>query len=171
MKPSKDLYTTTEVKEVREKLLKEQKSLDALTGLPIPTGQAVLDHCHKTQYVRGVLHRQSNATLGKVENLYIRYLSWWYEGTLSDFLRATAEYLSKEHPTEYTHPAWLKRVQTDFNKLTAKQKDTILETIAGVTEGNDTQRKKLFKETLLTRLYDFVTIKSLLQEVKDLHET
>ena len=52
------LYSPKDVAKVREKLYNEQGGKDALTGLPLDYKQAVTDHNHNTQYVRGVLHRQ-----------------------------------------------------------------------------------------------------------------
>ena len=90
------LYSSKDVAKVREKLYNEQGGKDALTGLPLDYKQAVTDHNHNTQYVRGVLHRQCNAVLGKIENLWTRYLSYWFEGTLSDFLRKAADYIERK---------------------------------------------------------------------------
>lgn len=167
----KTLYSASDVKAVRQALLKEQNGLDALTGLPIPAGQEVCDHCHESQFVRGILHRQTNAVLGKLENMYIRYLKWWYKGTLSEFLRNAASYLEKKHKTEYVHPGWIKRVNADFNKLKANHKDIILNTLGAKPSSNDFQRKAKFKELILTKRFDYITIRDLLQEVKEINET
>ena len=58
----------TEIKKYREQELKKQNGLCLLCREPIDVKEAVLDHCHKTGYIRGVLHRGCNAFLGKVEN-------------------------------------------------------------------------------------------------------
>ena len=71
----KHLYTTKDVAEVRTLLKERQSNIDPITGLDIPSKQHVLDHNHNTQFVRAVLHRQSNAVLGKIENLWSRYLA------------------------------------------------------------------------------------------------
>ncbi len=64
---TEDLYSVSDVKRVRELLLKEQGGLDLLTKLEIPCKMAVLDHKHDiNQFVRGVLHRQCNVVLGKI---------------------------------------------------------------------------------------------------------
>ena len=159
---TKELYTTAEVKEVRESLLKEQNNLDAVTGLEIPPKQAVLDHCHNTQYVRGVLHRQVNAGLGKIENLWTRYLKHWYPYNLPTFLRQCAEYIEQEPDTRYYHPGWLKKVNAAFNKLPAKEKDRVLKAMKLETGTNDTQRKESFRKGILTRQFKFDTIKELI---------
>ena len=78
------LRSPKDVQQVREQLLKEQGGIDAITGLEIPPKQAVLDHCHETQFVRAVASRQSNAALGKLENVYARYLKWWYRDWETD---------------------------------------------------------------------------------------
>lgn len=163
-----ELYNAQDVKEIREKLLTEQKFKDLLTGLPLNQKQAVLDHCHKSQYVRAVLDRQSNAVLGKLENLYTQYLSYWYDGSLSDFLRKSADYLDLKHSNQYVHPAWLKRVQIDFGKLISVQQITMLEIMGLPYENckNANQRKELFKSALLTKVWKFEIIQELLMLVK-----
>ena len=136
--------------------------------MPIPDKQAVLDHNHSTQFVRAVLHRQSNATLGKIENLYTRYLSYWYPYSLSTFLRQVANYIDKPDDKRYIHPAWLKRVKTDFNKLKTKEQNDML-TLLGIEElpSNLKGRKDLFNQVLLTRVFTFDTIQEFLILVKE----
>lgn len=162
-----DLRTATDVTNVRKKLLEEQQGKDACTGLPIPEGQAVLDHAHdENQYVRGVLHRQTNAAIGKIENFYSRLLAFWYPGTISDFLRQAADYLEKEHDTRYRHPGWLKKATAMFNKLSAdKQKAVLLALGANVGDTkNLKERKLLFIKTIRQRTLSADTILLLLKE-------
>lgn len=162
---TKELYTTADVKAVREQLLVEQENLDAVTGLEIPPKQAVLDHCHNTQHVRAVLHRQVNAGLGKIENLWIRYLKHWYPYDLPTFLRQCADYIEKEPDKRYYHPGWLKKVNTAFNKLPAKEQDRVLTALGSAKGTNSIQRKELFKRKLLTKSFSFDTIKFLIEGV------
>lgn len=63
----------SEVAATREALLKRQGGLCALTGYPLSSDKAVLDHCHTTGLCRGVIHRGVNALLGKLENNHKRY--------------------------------------------------------------------------------------------------
>lgn len=170
-KPVKTLYTTSDVKEVRKLLLQEQNGLDALTGLPIASGKDVLDHCHDSQYVRAVLDRQTNAVLGKIENLETRYLSWWYPYPLSTFLRQAADYLEKQHVKQYIHPKWQKKILTQFNKLKSSEKDEVLCRMDGEESKNDAERRKQFKSKILTRLYDYDTITNYINESKEVYET
>lgn len=163
---TEDLHSTADVSRVRALLLKEQKGLDLLTGLPIPDKQAVLDHSHQTQYVRGVLHRQSNAVLGKLENVYIRYLSYWYNDTLPTFLRQAADYLERPVDTRYVHPKWKARVTTDFNSCNEGQKKEVLEYLELPQGENSTVRKKLFTAAINSKKYTFTFIKNLLKGIK-----
>ena len=168
-KAPRTLYTPAEVKEVRLALLKEQNGLDALTGQPLAVSDSVCDHDHKTQFVRGILHRQSNALLGKIENLYSRYLGWWYSGTLADFLRSTANYLDRKQPEDFVHPGWLKRVATDFKALTAAQQTKVLQELGSKTGSNATERLKLFKVKTLDRSLTYVIIRTTINSVKEDH--
>jgi len=148
---TEDLRTTKDVARVRANLLEEQNGLDACTGLPIPKEQAVLDHCHDDeQFVRAVLHRQTNAAIGKIENFYKRLLAFWYSGTLPDFLRQAADYLEKQPDTRYRHPGWMKKAQTKFNKLSASNQRQLLQDLGQDTGNltNLTDRKKAFAKSI-----------------------
>lgn len=96
----------SEVKAYREKLYAEQGGVCALTHYPITLDQAVLDHCHTTGQVRGVLHRGVNSLLGKVENNHKRYgvslpMTAAMGRNLGDYL--TADYSANpSHPTHKT---------------------------------------------------------------------
>lgn len=157
------LYSTTDVAKVRAQLTKEQNGVDPITGLLIPDKQHVLDHDHQTQFVRAVLHRQTNAVLGKIENMWKRYLAWWYTGTLSQFLRGCADYLDKTHPQKYIHPSFIKHVSTQFNKLNEKQKASVLEKMESPIGANGKQRKLLFTKAVKAK-------KHTMQEILDIIE-
>jgi hypothetical protein len=166
MKPE-TLYTSADIKRVREEIFNNQNAKCALTGIDITNKDAVLDHDHKNNYVRAVLHRQSNAVLGKIENLYTRYLSWWYNGSLSDFLRQVADYLDVNHPKLHVHPGWMKKVKTTFNKLKAADKDKVLILLGSDSQVNETKRKETFSKILLKRHHDYDTIVNILNSIKD----
>ena len=161
------LYTTKDVQKVREKLYEEQEGVDPITGLIIPANQKVLDHCHDSQFVRAVLHRQTNAVLGKIENLEMRYLSWWFDGTLSEFLRGCADYLDKQHEQKYLHPAFIKKLQVQFNKLNEKQKQEVLRELGEETGCNGKERKLLFKKFVLKRTHTMQEILDIIEEKQE----
>lgn len=162
------LYSPADVAKIRKLLVEEQNGLDALTGLELPDKQQCLDHSHQTQYVRAVLHRQVNAALGKLEGIHTRYLSYWYTGSLPDFLRLAADYLERPDDERYIHPGFLKKLQTMFNTLPESSKRAVLEEMNQPQGGNGTERKKLFKRALMTRQFTFEQVKQLINKQKGL---
>lgn len=91
----------SEVKPLREKLLEDQRGCCALCQQPIQE-DAVLDHDHKTGYIRGVLHRGCNALLGKLENNMAR--NRVDMGRLSKFAEFLIKYLVADPKSELLHP-------------------------------------------------------------------
>lgn len=162
-----DLYTPTDIKKVRELLLVEQDGKDKLTGIPIPLKSQVLDHAHdEQQFVRGVLHRNCNSALGRIENLWTRELSWWYPGTLSQFLRQAADYLELEVDKRYRHVNWQKKVKVAFNKLSAKQQNDVLQYFGSQPGSNPKQRKELFRVLVMNRELGYDKLLSTIKEFK-----
>ena len=164
---TKELYSTKDVREVREKLLEEQNGKDLLTGLPISSKDAGLDHDHDSQYVRGVLHRQTNAVLGKIENMWTRYLGWWYNGTLPLFLRKAADYLERKEDTRYVHPAWIKKMSVRFVKLNAADQTEMLNRMLDFINDdsdvgtNGKERRYQYEQLLKSKQFTYATVKGL----------
>ncbi|CAB4153729.1 recombination endonuclease VII [uncultured Caudovirales phage] len=63
-----------EIKALRASILAEQNGLCAICQEQIDPLEAVLDHDHKTGYIRAVLHRGCNAYIGHMENNLARNL-------------------------------------------------------------------------------------------------
>lgn len=163
-----DLYTPTDIKKVRELLLAEQDGKDKLTGIPIPLKSQVLDHAHdEQQFVRGVLHRNCNSALGRIENLWTRELSWWYPGTLSQFLRQAADYLELEVDKRYRHSNWQKKIKTNFNKLSARQQNDVLAHFGSQLGSNPKQRKELFRSLVMQRELGYNKILSVIKDIQN----
>ena len=160
----KSLFNTKDVAEARSKILNDQKGFDALTRLPLDPKDAALDHNHDTDHVRGVIHRQANAALGKIENLYKRYLSYWYPGTFREFLDRAVDYIEMDgghvNPTTY-HPSWIRRAQRNFLKKPAASQNEVLIDM-GIQKGelprNAEGRKKAFRSILLKSRLDYATM-------------
>jgi len=163
----KHLYNASDVKKVREVLLKEQGGKDLVTGLSLDLKDAVTDHSHQTHYVRGIIHRQVNSFIGKAENNFNRMIRWWYNGTLPDFLRKVADYLDKEPDMRYIHPGWLKACGTRFASLSEGQKKEVLKGLARPEGSNAKERKTLFRKALLSRQFTLTQIEDLISKVKD----
>ena len=162
-----DLYNATDVKKVREALTEEQGNIDALTKLPIESKQHCLDHNHDTMKVRAVLARQSNAALGKIENIWTRYLSYWYPHDLPTFLEQSAEYLRKPDDDRWNHPHWIKKVNTLFNKLNESTKDKVLNALGCDKCKNATERKKAFQSAILTKQFSYDTLCDFINNAKE----
>lgn len=160
------LYNTKEVAETRKKLYEEQGCIDKLTGLPLEYKDSVTDHDHKTQYVRGIIHRQVNAVVGKVENMYIRYIKWWCTMPLPDLLRKIADYLELPQDKRYVHPNWVKACQSRFNSLDEKSKAAVLKDMALHDGKNGKERKEIFRKGLLSRRYTLTQIERILDAYK-----
>ena len=160
---TEDLFNAEDVKRVRTLLYKEQDGLCALACIPVALKDCHLDHIHsEEQLVRGTLYKQSNMVLGKLEALWIRYLSYWYPHDLPTFLRMSADYLERttsKPDKRYRHPGWMKRLQVSFNKLTTKQRDSVLLHLGYITRcTNDTQRKKAFSALLKNKNLGYTKI-------------
>lgn len=63
-----DKIKASELAAYRLALWEKQDKRCAITGQPLAFSDAVLDHCHRTGQVRGVLDRGVNSMLGKIEN-------------------------------------------------------------------------------------------------------
>ena len=160
---SKDLYTAKDIADVRSVLIKEQNGLSALTGLPL--SQSVLDHLHDTeQFVRAVINSRENVALGAIENLYVRHVKYWYNGSYSDFLRQVATFLEKPVDKRFRHNGWLSRVKILFNKLSESKKDQVLIKLNSTKGKNLSDRKKLFAKAILNRDLGYTAIMKVLTE-------
>lgn len=165
---TEDLYTATDVKKIREKLLEEQDGKCAVLNIQIrPERTPVLDHQHDDeQFVRGVLEREVNAFLGTSENAYKRFLGYWCSIPLPDVLRACAAYLERPSDTRYRHPDHLKKLKTKFNSLSSKQMKQVLNHFGKPDGKNLIERKKIFAGIVLDRSLGYDKIKEILDKAK-----
>lgn len=150
------LRTASDVRKIRTSLLKLQKNNDQLTGANLLENNCVLDHDHNTMLVRGVIHRQVNAFLGKVENSYTRYIKYWSNVDLPTLLRMCANYLEKNNNVQlvYYHPAWIKKAKINFNKLTADQQKSFLRNFNIKSMQNPKERKNALVQVIKQINYD-----------------
>lgn len=88
----------------------------------------VLDHCHKTGHVRGVLHRGCNAMLGHIENNTAR--NNLHGGRLFNMLERVRAYVTAVYTHNPLHPTYRtedeKRLRRNKRAKVAraKKKDT-----------------------------------------------
>ena len=166
LKISKSLYTQKEIKEFRDEQVKRQNGIDPITKEPFKETIAQ-DHCHFSQHCRGALNRNSNAFEGLVVNAYNRCLKWLTDVPLSVILRNLADYLEDDYSNNPYHIGWVKRVKTDFNKLSSSQQNKVLVALGSVEGTNPAKRKELFAKIVLDRSLGFDKISSVIDKVKE----
>lgn len=140
-----------DVNRVRKKLEHLQGGIDPITKQALIS--PCLDHSHdSSQQVRGVISREINVLVGKIENTYVRNIKYWCNVSLTDILRGVADYLEQEK-LPIVHPDWKKKCTTAFNKLTATQKDRLLRNFNVGLPGrpNPEKRSAAFKKLLSSR--------------------
>lgn len=100
---------TTQVAVVRAEQLRKQGGVCALCREEVALDEAVLDHCHTTGLLRGVLHRGCNAMLGHIENNSARHkllrttkLSAFLWGIIPYINNPPMQGLGLLHPTHRT---------------------------------------------------------------------
>ena len=92
-----------DIKPLREQLLIAQDNRCAICHEHIDPGQAVLDHDHRSGYVRAVLHRGCNAFIGALENNQKRNLIT--QSRLASILANFTAYVTATKPI--VHPSHL----------------------------------------------------------------
>jgi hypothetical protein len=113
------------------------------------TSDWVVDHCHKSGMVRGVVSRVGNSLLGKIENFAYRRCQI-SQSHLPAVLRGIADYLEREQ-LDVLHPVGLTQLSKRFKGLTSeKQKATLVDLGAKRKQlmecSNASERTKLFRE-------------------------
>lgn len=93
-----------DIKPLREQILQEQHGLCAICHEQINADEAVLDHCHKTGYIRAVLHRGCNAYIGHLENNMARnrITAQRLSAILNNFQTYVVTHKLIQHPTHLT---------------------------------------------------------------------
>lgn len=127
---------------------------------PISQGNmrdCVVDHCHTSGEIRGVLHRQSNAFLGKVENAWKRYAFRSSNVSLPEALRRMADYIEFSR-SGLLHPIGATQLQKKFKqKKNEQQLDILLDLgvdISSIDASNSDKRSKLYRKEITKQKYE-----------------
>ena len=163
---NKSLYTAKEVKEFKEQLIKSQNGIDPILNEPFKE-TICLDHDHSSQHCRAALNRNSNAFEGLVTNAYKRCMGWLTDKPLPEILRGLALYLEQDYTSNPYHPSFLKKLKTEFNKLTARQQDQVLVELGSVKGNNLKDRKEKFSKIVLDRSLGYRRIMEVINKVKE----
>jgi hypothetical protein len=116
------------------------------------TNNWVVDHCHNTGMVRGVVSSEGNAFLGRIENAHKRLSKKAKHCSLPTVLRSMAMYLEKKS-TGILHPEGFRQLWKRFSRF---DKDTQLDILlkVGIKRDlledckNSQDRTKLYKQYL-----------------------
>ena len=123
--------------------------------LNIRTKDWVVDHDHQTGFVRGVISRQANSLIGKIENFYLGMCKG-KKKNLPSTLECISFYL-KHSNTNILHHVGLNQFTKRFkNKLTSKEQvDTLIGLGATKEElskcSNSKHRSKLYHKLIKIR--------------------
>ena len=109
---------TSEIKEYREKLLKEQKYICPLCNTRIAKHEATLDHSHSTGKIRQVLHRSCNQAEGRI-------LSWAKRSRSNNpeqFINNLVDYWKIDYSSNPDHPQHLSEDELELKTEKEKKK-------------------------------------------------
>jgi|TARA_R110002012_G_scaffold86926_1_gene215455 hypothetical protein len=144
--------TFTKIKEYRE-----ANTPDKCPILGIPMTDPVLDHCHRTGLVRGVISREANSLVGKVENFFYRYCESKAINTKEETVYRIAKYL-ENYKTNVLHPVGLQQLCRAFKRMSKKEQYASLKEIGAKKDEiksckNQKQRVDVYR-TLLKYNYE-----------------
>lgn len=135
-----------DIKPLREQWLSAQKGRDA--AIPIlEVENATLDHDHADGYCRGVLDREVNQFLGKVESAYKRFIR--HKGiSLEMALEGISRYLRNDFSGNPLHPGHVKTLCRTFNRLPVKVQVIRLNSLGINPKNTKELRLKQYKKYL-----------------------
>ena len=130
----------SEIKDLRNKLLKRNKGKCPVLKIELEESKAVLDHIHKAKktddinkysgVIRNTIHSGANCFIGKVENAFKRFIPK-DTITLPELLRNVANYIEfggyVDNNTIFSHPSenfggdMIKMKQIPFSKKLYKE--------------------------------------------------
>ena len=114
--------TWSQIKLVSDELIKRQAGVCEICNKRFNSrDSAVLDHCHETGLIRGLVHRSCNTGEGKV-----RVKANWSHKDVSstDYLIGLGKYLEKykNKPRELLHPSWKTSLEKSIYKTLMRSK-------------------------------------------------
>lgn len=121
------------------------------------TNDWVVDHDHRSGEIRGVISRQANTLIGKMENIYTTMCKG-DPNELPDVLENVAKYL-RQPSSKILHPVGLNQLTSRFKNNLKKDDQCFVLVTLGSTNAevnackNINARVKLFKN-LLKQYYD-----------------
>jgi len=138
-----------DLKKYRERWI-SNKDYDPLVQSKIIN--SVVDHNHKTGLIRGVIDRETNQYIGKLEQNFIRFIHWKFPDVfLPDFLKRIADYLMQDYRSNPIHPVFVQKQIKKFSRLSLdNQKSILLKECGYLQVGKDKKENtKLYRSFLM----------------------
>ena len=139
------------------KIWREKNAPDKCPVFDCGMHDCVVDHCHSSGFVRGILHRQSNAFIGKIENAWNRYGKNNSKISLPNVLRRIAHYLEQD-TTDIMHAVGMKDKVSRFSRMKKGDQVNFLTKVLKCKKdeieacNNQSDRTRLYREKTL-KLY------------------
>jgi len=148
------------MKYIKQSDLRDWRNANSTNKCPISRADmedCVVDHCHTSGRIRGVLHRQSNVLLGKIENAWKRYVNKSSTIELPEALRNMADYLEREN-LDILHPYGATQLSKKFAVKKMQQQEKILLDLgfkkSDIKDLNSRERTKLFRKKITQNKYE-----------------
>ena len=145
---------------IKQSDLRDWRNANSTNKCPISFADmedCVVDHSHSTGKIRGVLHRQSNVLLGKIENAWKRYVQKSSAIELPQALRNMADYLEKED-LNLLHPYGATQLSKKFSVKKMQKQEKILLDLgfkkSDIKDLNSKERTKLFRKKITENKYE-----------------
>tara|TARA_Y100001937_G_C7135092_1_gene339507 strand:+ start:922 stop:1371 length:450 start_codon:yes stop_codon:yes gene_type:complete len=145
---------------IKQSDLRDWRNANSTNKCPISRADmedCVVDHSHATGKIRGVLHRQSNVLLGKIENAWKRYVQKSSAIELPQVLRNMADYLEKED-LDLLHPYGATQLSKKFSVKKMQIQEKILLDLgfkkSDIKDLNSKERTKLFRKKITENKYE-----------------
>ena len=115
-----------------------------IQGIPLSQDNAVLDHCHRTGRVRGVISRDANALMGKIENYCSRFMASSGGVGLPQLLGNIADWIEADYSDRPMHPNGIAKEIARFRSMSAGEQRHFLWVIEMEPAKNSRERTKQF---------------------------
>ena len=133
---------------------RKENTPDVCPILGCPMIDPVVDHCHRTGLIRGVISREANSLVGRVENYFYRYCESKCTCPPEQAVRNVAEYL-QSYWTDILHPVGAKQLMSRFKRKTKSEQEKILQDLKAKKSkinacANTAERCKIYESLIKT---------------------
>lgn len=104
---------------------RKENTPDVCPILGCPMIDPVVDHCHRTGLIRGVISREANSLVGRVENYFYRYCESKCTCPPEQAVHNVAKYL-EDYRTDILHPVGAKQLISRFKRKIKSEQEEIL---------------------------------------------